>query len=120
MKRVMKTGINAVLLVAMIAASGPATGASLSGQEGEVRRKIMFPTMMTGGCGNMWQRYVAAAGHSAYAATPSVGIEAFICGAVFNAGSKQAAERRALEQCQAGLKRYKTSAVHLCEIAASK
>lgn len=120
MKRVMKTGINAVLLAAMIAASGPAAGASLSGREGDARRKIMFSAMMTGGCGTMWQRYVAAAGHSAYAATPSVGIEAFICGAAFNAGSKQAAERRALEQCRAGLKRYKTSAVRLCEIAASK
>jgi len=120
MKRVISIGINAVLLVATIAASGQSVAASLSGQEGEVRRKIMFSAMMTGGCGKMWQRYVAAAGHSAYAATPSVGIEAFICGAAFNAGSKQAAERRALEQCRAGLKRYKTSAVHLCEIAASK
>lgn len=116
----MKNGINAVLLVSLLATSGPAVAASLSGQEGDVRRKMMFTTMMTGGCGKMWQRYVAASGHSAYAVTPSAYVESFICGAAFNAGSKQAAERQALEQCRAGLKRYKSEAIRLCEIAASK
>ena len=116
----MKIGFNALLLVGLVVAAGPAAGASLSGQAGVVRRRILFTTMITGGGGKLWQRYGAAGGHSAYAATPSVDIEAFICGAALNAGSKQAAERRALEQCRAGLKRFKTSAVPLCEIAASK
>ena len=116
----MKIGFNALLLVGLVVAAGPAAGASLSGQEGEGRRILLFTTFLTGGCRILSHVFGPAGGHSAYAATPSVDIEAFICGAALNAGSKQAAERRALEQCRAGLKRFKTSAVPLCEIAASK
>lgn len=98
----------------------PAIAGSLAGNEGEVRRRPYF-TMGAGGCHNIWKRYVAAQGHSAYAITPqSRGVEGTICGAHFNAGSQQAAERKALVSCRGGLKRYKVSAVGDCEIAASK
>lgn len=82
----------------------------LAGSEGNVRRKVMFNASMTGGCGGMHKRYIAASGHSAFASTP---INYFygtnICAVGLNAPSTKAAEDRALASCRAGLKKYKSA-----------
>lgn len=110
-----------VVVAAVASMAVPALAASLSGQEGAVKHRVMFTMDMVGGCAKMWQRYVAASGHSAFAVTPtSPTSEGFICGANFNAGSQAAAEKTALGQCNAGLKRWKINAVRLCVISASK
>ena len=97
-----------------------ATAASLTGSEGDVRSRPYLGDS-TGGCTKVWKQYVAASGHSAYATTPySRMAEAIICGSSINAGSKAAAEARALDQCNAGLKHWKMSAVRKCALSASK
>jgi hypothetical protein len=101
--------------------ASPAAAGSLSGDTGQVRWTPFFVRGTTGGCQSMWERYVKASGHSAYAMTPqSWSVEGSICGAAYNAGSKSAAESRALSQCEAGLKRWKMNVQRRCEIAASK
>lgn len=47
----------------------PRKSGGLAGSEGAVKRKLMFLADWQGGCGAMYKRYVAASGHSAFAAT---------------------------------------------------
>lgn len=97
----------------------------LAGSEGEVRKKFMA---VFGGsddpCGKMYKAYVAAPGHSAFAATAYVwGAESVLCVYAVNAPSKKTAEDAALSKCNAGFKHYKDlrrEAVGKCEIYASK
>ena len=86
-----------------------ASAANLSGQEGDVRRKVMYMNNVSGGCASIFKRYIAASGHSAFAATTIhywVG-PGHVCGISINAGSQKAAEQRAMASCQAALKKYK-------------
>jgi hypothetical protein len=93
-------------------------GKGLSGDAGHVRRQMMPGD---GGCGKMYKRYVAAGGHSAFAATASGwAIEFSICGMALNAGSKAQAEKRAMETCDRGRKKYKVETIGRCEVYASK
>ena len=106
-----RTGTLAVILGWALVLLLPtlASAANLSGQEGDVRRKVMYMRDMTGGCSGLHKKYIAASGHSAFAATTIhywVG-PAHVCGASFNAGSQKAAEQKAMASCQAALKKYK-------------
>ncbi|WP_192249231.1 hypothetical protein [Mesorhizobium silamurunense] len=102
-------------------APGVEAAGSLAGSKGDVRYPITIPTGTVGGCGKAYAAYVAAAGHSAFAATPIVpATEYFICGAWLNAPSQRAAEERALKSCQASKGKYKVTVAGACSIAASK
>jgi hypothetical protein len=94
---------------------------SLAGSAGEERRKVRFAYGTTGGCKSGYEKYVAASGHSAYAATPDGWrAEHIVCGWTMNAPSKAAAEKQALKTCNEGLRKYKVKTIPLCELAASK
>lgn len=100
-----------------------AKASGLAGSEGDVRRKIMFPAGWEGGCQGVYKRYVAASGHSAFAATTIDYFYggSFVCGAGINGPTQAEAERRALAQCDAGRKKYKgTRPSGRCTIYASK
>lgn len=100
---------------------GIAAAESLAGSKGHVRFPVYIAPGSIGGCGQNYRNYVAARGHSAYAMTPfNWSVEYLICGSSLNASSQQAAEAKALQSCQAGLKRYKVATTGLCSIAASK
>ncbi|MET2827690.1 hypothetical protein [Mesorhizobium shangrilense] len=100
---------------------GTAAAGSLAGSEGDVRYPITIPTGTTGGCGKAYAAYVAASGHSAFAATPIVpATEYFICGARLNAPSQKTAEDLALKSCQASKSKYKVTVAGACSISASK
>jgi hypothetical protein len=95
----------------------------LAGSEGDVKRKIMFPADWVGGCKGVYQRYVAASGHSAFTATIVDYFYGggFVCGSGFNAPSQAEAERRALAQCEAARKQYKgVEPIGRCFVYASK
>jgi len=111
------------MLAAILALAAPAmAGGSLAGQVGVERHHVFFPTFGSeGGCQKMYQAYVAAGGHSAYASTISgPQVEYFVCGAGINSGSQAAAEKRAMASCDAALKKYKVKLVGGCDIVASK
>ncbi len=96
-------------------------GGSLAGNRGDVRYPVTIPTGTTGGCSKIYAAYIAAAGHSAFAATPIVpATEYFICGAKLNAPSQKAAEDLALKSCQASKSKYKVTVAGACSVAASK
>ena len=105
----------------MVAAPGAAMAGSLAGSKGDVRYPINIPVGTTGGCGKIYAAYLAAAGHSAFAATPIVpATEYFICGVKLNAPSQKAAEDLALKSCQASKSKYKVTVAGACSLAASK
>jgi hypothetical protein len=94
---------------------------SLAGSKGDVRYPMNIPSGTIGGCGKAYTAYIAAAGHSAFAATPIArAVEYFVCGAKLNAPSQQAAEDLALKSCQATKSKYKVTLAGACSIAASK
>ncbi|WP_217576012.1 hypothetical protein [Mesorhizobium sp. GbtcB19] len=96
-------------------------GGSLAGSKGDVRYPVTIPWGTTGGCGKAYAAYIAASGHSAFAATPIVPqTEYFICGAKLNAPSQKAAEDLALKSCQASKSKYKVTVAGDCSLAASK
>jgi hypothetical protein len=114
-----KLVLSVLIVVSGTVLTGLASAASLAGSEGDVRSRPDFGD--SGPCHKIWKQYVAASGHSSYATTPySRMSEAIICGGSINAGSKAAAETKALAQCNAGLKRWKVNAVRNCKVAASK
>ena len=89
----------------------PRKSGGLAGSEGDVKRRIMFTGFTQGGCKGLYKRYVAASGHSAYAATTVDYFAggAYICAAGLNAGSQAEAERRAVAQCKSSREKYKTA-----------
>ncbi len=89
----------------------PRKSGGLAGSEGDVKRRIMFTGFTQGGCKGLYQRYVAASGHSAYSATTIDYFYggAFICAAGLNAGSQAEAERRAVAECKRSREKYKTA-----------
>lgn len=99
----------------------------LAGSEGDVKRKVLITSDTEGGCAAVYRRYVAAGGHSAYAATPTdyfYGGE-FVCGVAYSVGSQAEAERRALAQCKSTVAHYKAKNKSIkisgaCEVYASK
>lgn len=97
-----------------------ATAESLAGKVGDKR----FPVGVMGtlgSCQKTYNKYVAAAGHSAYAQTLLGRTdEFFICGSYLNAKSQQAAEAMALKNCEGARKYYKVKVTGTCSIAASK
>lgn len=100
-----------------------AKSSGLAGSEGHIKRKIMFTADTTGGCKGLYKRYVAAAGHSAYAATIVDYFHGggYICAAGLNAPTQAEAERRAIAECDKSRKQYKTmEPTGRCEISASK
>lgn len=100
----------------------PRRSGGLAGSEGDVKRKLMFLADWRGGCGAMYKRYVAASGHSAFAATTVdyFGGSGFVCGAGYNSGSQGRAEAVAMAQCNQARKRYKVEQIGPCAIYASK
>jgi hypothetical protein len=105
----------------MVAAPSAAMAGSLAGSKGDVRYPINIPTGTTGGCGKIYAAYLAAAGHSAFAATPIVpASEYFVCGVKLNAPSQKAAEDLALKSCQTSKSKYKVTVAGACSLAASK
>ena len=116
-----QAAISIVAGLLMVAAPGTAMAGSLAGSKGDVRYPITIPIGTTGGCGKIYAAYVAAAGHSAFAATPIVpATEYFICGVKLNAPSQKAAEELALKSCQASKSKYKVTVAGACSLAASK
>ncbi|PDQ17296.1 hypothetical protein CN311_30795, partial [Mesorhizobium sanjuanii] len=92
--------ILAGLLIFMVQNTEAAS--SLAGSKGDVRFPVTIPTGTTGGCGKAYAAYVAASGHSAFAATPIAwSVEYFVCGVKLNASSQKAAEDLAMKSCQA-------------------
>lgn len=89
----------------------PRRSGGLAGSEGDVKRKIMFTGFTQGGCKGLYKRYVAASGHSAYAATTVDYFAggAYVCAAGLNAGSQAEAERRAMAECKRSREKYKTA-----------
>lgn len=120
MPRLQKTALS--LLAASLLAAGPAMPAeSLAGKVGTKRSNVYFPQWSEGGCQGAYKAYVAATGHSAYAATMSgPGIYNFVCGARLNLGSQAAAEKAAVASCEAGRKKYKAKFIGTCKVVASK
>ncbi|RWQ25173.1 hypothetical protein [Mesorhizobium sp.] len=113
------TSIVAGLLI--VAAPTAAMAGSLAGSKGDVRYPVTIPLGTTGGCGKAYAAYLAAAGHSAFAATPIVpATEYFVCGVKLNASSQKAAAELALKSCQASKSKYKVTVAGACSIAASK
>ncbi|MFH1795173.1 MAG: hypothetical protein ABIK36_16450 [Pseudomonadota bacterium] len=100
----------------------PRKSGGLAGSEGDVKRKLMFLADWEGGCGAMYKRYVAASGHSAFAATTVdyFGGGGFVCGAGYNAGSQGKAEAVAMAQCKEARQRYKVEQIGSCVVYASK
>ena len=100
---------------------GAEAAESLAGSKGVVHYPVTIPWGTTGGCGKMYAAYIAASGHSAFAATPIVPqSEYFICGAKLNAPSQKAAEDLALKSCQVSKSKYKVTVAGACSVAASK
>jgi hypothetical protein len=105
--------------------SSSVEAASLAGQIGEKKRGQVLPAYTEGSCGEAWKAYVAAPGHSAYASTRYAGPfarqhEAIFCGIDRNAPSQNAAEQRAITNCNAAKKKYKLRSIGPCEVVASK
>ncbi len=94
---------------------------TLAGSKGDVRYPMTIPSGTIGGCGKAYAAYIAASGHSAFAATPIArAVEYFICGVKVNAPSQKAAEDLALKSCQITKSKYKMPLGGDCSIAASK
>jgi hypothetical protein len=110
------------------AAQGKKTkSGSLAGSEGQVKRKVMFTAFQEGGCKGLYQNYVRAAGHSAYAGTAVDygGESSSVCSTGLNAGSQAAAEKRAMAECANAVRRFKAQNKSMrligdCMIYASK
>lgn len=115
--------ILASALCGLLAMSGAASAEYLSGQVGDKRYAVHFPAGQRGPCKSIWEAYIKAPGHSAYAQTPNVyaaGSQAVFCGRAFNAPSQKAAEERALASCSSTGTKYKVKLSGRCEIYASK
>lgn len=115
--------IGQLLLTATIsitAMENIANAESLAGKVGDKR----FPVGVMGtlgSCQKTYNKYIAAAGHSAYAQTLLGRTdEFFICGSHLNAKSQQAAETLALKNCEGARKYYRIKVTGACSIAASK
>ena len=120
MPRLQKTA-PIILAAALLAASPTLAAESLAGKVGTKRSSVYFPQGSEGGCEKAYKAYVAAAGHSAYAATMSgPGIYNFVCGARIDVGSQAAAEKAAVADCEAGRKKYKVKFIGGCKVVASK
>ncbi|RWD63732.1 MAG: hypothetical protein E5V89_13395 [Mesorhizobium sp.] len=116
-----KSTVSILAGLLIVAAPSAEAGGSLAGSKGDVRYPITIPTGTVGGCGKAYAAYIAAPGHSAFAATPIVpATEYFICGGWINASSQKAAEEQALKSCQASKSKYKVTVAGACSIAASK
>ncbi|HEV2503249.1 MAG TPA: hypothetical protein VGV39_09240 [Mesorhizobium sp.] len=116
--QIVRVSITAAISVATTASM--ANAESLAGKVGDKR----FPVGVMGtlgGCQKTYNKYIAAAGHSAYAQTLLGRTdEFFICGSHLNAKSQQAAEAQALKNCEEARKYYKVKVTGACSIAASK
>lgn len=114
--------IASILALLLILTAPTAMAAeSLAGSQGDVRYPMTIPSGTIGGCGKAYAAYVAAPGHSAFAATPIARtVEYFICGVKVNAPSQKAAEDLALKSCQTTKSKYKMPLGGNCSIAASK
>jgi hypothetical protein len=110
------------------AAQGKKTkSGSLAGSEGDIKRKIMFTPYFEGGCKGLYQSYIRAAGHSAYAGTAFdyEGDSSMVCSTGLNEGSQAAAEQRAMAECANAVRRFKAQNQSMrllgkCMIYASK
>jgi hypothetical protein len=119
----MKSCLRAALaiLAASILVAGPVQAESLAGKIGKKRYPVQFPVGMKGPCQQVYEAYIAAPGHSAYAQTPlSYSVEAFFCGRAFNAPSQKEAERRALADCNSVGTKYKLKVAGACAVYVSK
>lgn len=107
------------LLGAMVAVGSPAMAQAqdLSGSKGKVRGMARYPS---DGCGKLFQKYIDASGHSAFATTATSQYGAFICGIALNKKTTEAAEREAVAACERGDKRWKAQQVGNCNVSASK
>ncbi len=93
----------AVSISVMLVFDSPKAIASLSGQKGDVRG---WPSV-SGGCKKLYNRYIKASGHSAFAASPRGRFADGVCGVGIYRGSKRAAESAAMKACTGGLKRFR-------------
>ena len=102
-------------------ASTPGMAESLAGKIGHKRSVVIFYQGEEGNCKRAYENYIAAAGHSAYASTikgPNVPYS--VCGAHINAPSQQEAGKRALQNCEGGVSKYKFKTLGRCSIMVSK
>lgn len=117
------SNIGQVILTAAVSIASMdsvAKAESLAGKVGDKRLPVGVMGTL-GSCQKTYNKYVAAAGHSAYAQTLLGRTdEFFICGSHLNAKSQQAAETLALKNCEGARKYYKVKVTGTCSIAASK
>ena len=112
--------LTATFVLTLVAASQvltPAQSAGLSGDKGKVRGMARYPS---GGCGKLFQSYIDASGHSAFATTATSQYGAFICGVALNKKTTEAAEKEAVAACQRGNSRFKAEQMGSCSVGASK
>jgi hypothetical protein len=111
-------------LAGLLALTVPGIAAeSLAGKVGDKRFSPYLSLNPKEGCNRDYNAYVAASGHSAYVTTfySRVVDLHIICGARLNEPTQKAAEDRAMQACQAALKKHKfRTSSGGCAIAASK
>ncbi len=99
----------------------PGMAESLAGTIGDKRSVVIFYQGEEGSCKRAYQNYIAAAGHSAYASTiKGRNVMYSICGADFNAPSQKEAEKRALQNGEGGVNKFKFKTQGRCSIMVSK
>lgn len=114
---------SSVFAALLIFSTSGAEAGSLAGSVGDKRFPPSLSLDPKQPCTKAYSAYVAASGHSAYATTfYSRVVDLYIiCGSKLNAPSQKAAEDVAMQNCLAGLKKWKVkTASGGCAIAASK
>lgn len=112
----------AAIAAAMFAgATGAASAESLAGQVGNKRYAVQFPRGSKDACAKAFAQYVAVNRHAAYAQSPIGGVytEAFFC-SIAGASTTAAAEKQAVDRCNALGKKYKVKTTGRCSVFASK
>jgi hypothetical protein len=104
-----------------VLAGTPAMAESLAGKIGDKRSVVFFYPGEEGNCKQAYDNYIAAAGHSAFASTiRGRNVPYSICGSSIGAPSQKEAEKRALQNCEGGVGKFKFKTLGRCSIMVSK
>lgn len=103
--------------LALSAAVSSEVLADLSGSKGKMRAMGGYPG---DGCGDLFDRYIDASGHSAYATTVTDMDSGAVCGIALNRRTVEQAERDAVNACEDGNAKWKVEQLGGCYVGASK
>ena len=109
-----------VVLLSLVTASALLSvghAQDLSGKRGKMRAMGDYPRE---GCGRLFDRYIAAPGHSAYATTATGMDSGAVCGIALNRKSTKQAEKDAVKACEDGNGRFEVEQLGGCYVGASK